>query len=73
MKRVIKAAGVKRIKFHGLRHTSATLMLVAGVPPHVVQRRLGHGKIEMTLSVYSHVLPGMQQDAAARLAVLLHG
>jgi integrase len=71
--RLIKASGVKRIKFHGLRHTCATLMLSAGVPAHVVQRRLGHSKVEMTLNTYSHVLPSMQQDAAGRLAALLHG
>ena len=73
MAKVVKAAGVRRIKFHGLRHTSATLMLSAVVPPHVVQRRLGHSKIEMTLGIYSHVLPGQQADAAERLATLLHG
>jgi len=64
-------AGVKRITPHGLRHTSATLLLAAGVPPHVVQRRLGHKKVEMTLGIYSHVLPSMQQEAAAKLAALL--
>lgn len=56
-----------------LRHTCATLMLAAGVPPNVVQRRLGHSKIEMTLGIYGHALPAMQQDAAARRATLLHG
>jgi integrase len=71
--RLIKRAGVKRIKFHGMRHTVATLMLSAGVPAHVVQRRLGHSKIEMTLGIYAHALPSMQQDAAAKLAALLHG
>jgi integrase len=71
--RLIKAAGVRRIKFHGLRHTVATLMLSAGVPAHVVQRRLGHAKIEMTLGIYAHALPSMQQEAAAKLAALLHG
>ena len=57
---------MKPIKFHGLRHTVATLMLSAGVPPHVVQRRLRHSKIEMTLGVYAHALPVMQCDAAAK-------
>lgn len=66
-------AKVKRITVHGLRHTSATLLLAAGVPPHVVQRRLGHKKVEMTLNQYAHVLPSMQADAASRLATLLHG
>jgi integrase len=45
----------------------------AGVPPQVVQQRLGHKRIEMTLGIYAHVLPSMQQDAAKRLAKLLHG
>lgn len=71
--RLIKAANVRRIKFHGLRHTVATLMLSAGVPAHVVQRRLGHSKVEMTLGIYAHALPSMQQDAATKLATLLHG
>jgi len=48
-------------------------MLSAGVPAHVVQRRLGHSKIEMTLGTYAHALASMQQDAANRLAALLHG
>jgi integrase len=66
-------AGVKRITVHGLRHTCATLLLLAGTPPNVVQRRMGHKKVEMTLNVYSHALPSMQEDAAKRLALLLHG
>jgi integrase len=71
--RLIKAARVRRIKFHGLRHTVARLMLSAGMPAHVVQRRLGRSKVEMTLGIYAHVLPSMQQDAAATLAALIHG
>ena len=51
----------------------ATLMLQAGVPAHVVQERLGHKRIEMTLSTYAHALGSMQQDAANRLGVMLHG
>ena len=66
--KLIQAAGVRRIKFHGMRHTCATLLLQAGVPANVVQRRLGHKRIEMTLGIYGHALPSMQQDAAARLA-----
>lgn len=44
-----------------------------GSPAHVVQRLLGHSKIEMTLGIYAHALPSMQQDAASKLAALLHG
>jgi integrase len=47
-------------------------MLSAGVPPHVVQRRIGHAKTEMTLGIYAHALRTMQQDAAKKLAALLH-
>jgi integrase len=65
--------GVKKITIHGLRHTCATLLLKAGTPPHVVQRRLGHKDISMTLGIYSHVLPTQQADAARNLATLLHG
>ena len=71
--KLLKASGVRRIKFHGMRHTCATLLLQAGVPAHVVQQRLGHKRIEMTLSIYAHALPSMQQDAAARLGAILHG
>jgi integrase len=71
--RLVVAAGVRRITLHGLRHTSATLLLAAGVQPHVVQRRLGHSSIATTLDLYAHVLPAQQQDAASRLAELLYG
>jgi integrase len=71
--RVIKAAGVRTIKFHGLRHTCATLALECGVSAKVVQERLGHQKITTTLDIYAHVLPGMDQDAADRIGGLLHG
>ena len=67
------ASKVKRITPHGLRHTCATLLLSAGVQPHVVQKRLGHTDIGMTLGIYAHVLPSMQADAASKLAALLHG
>lgn len=70
-KRLSAEAGVKSIKFHGLRHTCATLLLQAGVPVHVVSKRLGHKKVEVTLNIYAHVLPAMQEDAAAKLANLL--
>jgi integrase len=55
------------IRFHDLRHTHATLMLKAGVHPKVVSERLGHASIGITLDTYSHVMPGMQEEAAQKL------
>lgn len=71
--RVTKAADVRRIKFHGLRHTCATLLLASGEPVHVVSQRLGHKNPIVTMTIYAHVLPSMQAQAAQRLGALLHG
>jgi integrase len=71
--RLCVVAKVKRITVHGLRHTCATLMMQAGVLVNVVSERLGHADPAMTLRVYAHVLPGMQQDAASRLAAVYYG
>lgn len=59
------------IRFHDLRHTAATLMLANGEHPRIVQERLGHADISMTLGRYSHVTNDMQREAADRLAQLL--
>lgn len=64
----VRRAGLPRIKLHGLRHSHATLMLRAGVHPKVVQERLGHSSIAITLDTYSHAIPAMQEDAASRVA-----
>jgi integrase len=60
-----KAPGLPRIRFHDLRHTHATQLLSVGVHPKIAQERLGHSTVSITLDLYSHVMPGMQQDAAA--------
>jgi len=72
-RKIIRAAGVRPIKFHGLRHTCATLALQAGVSVKVVQERLGHKRIEITMGTYAHALPSMQQDASAKINQILHG
>lgn len=72
-RRVIERARVPRIRFHDLRHTHATQLLRAGVHPKVVQERLGHSTPAFTLAVYSHVLPGMQEEAARTLSARLLG
>jgi len=69
--RAVKAAALPRIRLHDLRHTWATLALRAGVHPKVVQERLGHKKISITMDTYSHVLPDMQEAAAELVAALV--
>lgn len=65
-------AGVKVIRLHDARHTHASLMLKQGVHPKIVQERLGHASIQMTLDTYSHVAPGLQQAAAEGFDKLLN-
>ncbi len=71
--RAVYAAGVKRIRFHDLRHTHASLLLQANVHPKVVQVRLGHSSIMVTLDRYSHVIPNMQDEAAAKFGAVVDG
>ena len=70
-RRLSREAGLPPIRLHDLRHTSATLALSAGVHPKVVQERLGHSGIGITLDTYSHVIQGMQAEAATKVANLL--
>jgi integrase len=65
--RVIKGTALPRVRFHDLRHAHGTAMLASGVHPKVASERLGHSKVGITLDLYSHVLPGMQEDAAAKM------
>lgn len=69
--RRVKAAGLRRIRLHDLRHTAATLMLAGGTNPKVVQERLGHSSVSMTLDLYSHTVPSLQEEAAAKLGALI--
>ena len=64
---LLDLAGCPRIRFHDLRHASATLLLSQGVHPKVAQERLGHSTIAVTMDTYSHVLPDMQRQAASKL------
>lgn len=65
--RIVKAADLEGLRLHDLRHAHATLMLRAGVHPKVVTERLGHASVNITLDTYSHVLPGLQEAAAAAI------
>jgi integrase len=63
--------GIKPIRLHDARHTHASLMLKAGIHPKVVQERLGHASIQITLDTYSHVSPGLQEVAAVQFDKLV--
>lgn len=71
--RLCKTAEVRRISFHGLRHTAATLLLAAGEAVHVVAARLGHSDVGVTLNNYAHALKSHERGAAERIGGLLHG
>lgn len=69
--RMVERLAVRRIRLHDLRHTWASLALQAGVPLKVVSERLGHATSAVTADIYSHVSPGMQMDAAEKVAALI--
>lgn len=71
--RLVRNLQLPNLTIHGLRHTYCTLALAAGVHPRVVQERVGHASVGITLDTYSHVNPAMQADAADRVAALLIG
>lgn len=70
-KRIVSAAGFSGTRFHDLRHAHATLLLKQGVHPKIVSERLGHAGIGITLDIYSHVLPGLQAEAAEQIDVAM--
>ena len=63
--------GLKHLRFHDLRHAHATHLLASGTHPKVASERLGHSKVGITLDLYSHVIPGMQKEAAATVDAAL--
>jgi integrase len=66
-----RAAGLPRIRLHDVRHSYATAALKAGISAKVISERLGHASVAFTLQTYSHVIPGMDKDAAATVADLI--
>jgi integrase len=65
----IRRLPLPQVSFHDLRHSHATHMLASGVHPKIASERLGHSKVGITLDLYSHVLPDMQSEAAAKIDV----
>jgi integrase len=72
-KSILKRAGLPKIRLYDLRHTHATLLLLAGEHPKVVSERLGHASVTITMDTYSHVMPTMQRAAAEKIEKLLAG
>jgi integrase len=69
--RIARKAGLPGTRFHDLRHTFASLMLLAGIHPKIVSEMLGHSSVAFTLDTYSHVIGGLQQAAVKRLDEVL--
>lgn len=69
-KPLFKKSGVSFVRFHDLRHTMASLLLQAGVHPKIVQERLGHSSISITMDTYSHSIPSLQREAADKLQTM---
>ena len=73
MRKLLKASGLPKIRFHDLRHTAASLMLNHGIPVLIVSKRLGHSKPSITLDVYGHIIPSQQEEAAKLMDNLMSG
>lgn len=71
--RITEASGVRPIRFHDMRHTTATLLLLAGEQVHVVSRRLGHATVTQTMNTYAHVLNQQAKQAGRTIGALIHG
>lgn len=72
-KKLLNEAGLPDIRFHDLRHSCASLLLVQGVSPRVVMETLGHSQISLTMNTYSHVMPVLMREAADKMDALLSG
>jgi len=70
--KLVRRTGLKPIRLHDARHTHASLMLKQGIHPKIVQERLGHSSIQITLDTYSHIAPGLQKAAAERFDELVN-
>lgn len=69
--RMVRKANLNGVRFHDLRHTFASLMLLRGAKPKVISEALGHASVAFTMDVYSHIIEGMQSDAMALLDEVL--
>ena len=70
-KAILSGAGLPNIRYHDLRHTAATLLLAQGVDPRTIMDTLGHSQISLTLNTYTHVVPSLKREAAAKMDEVL--
>lgn len=63
----VKKSGLPHIAFHSMRHTHATMLIEKNINVKIISERLGHSKVAITLDIYSHVLPSMQEEVANQL------
>jgi integrase len=71
LQKIVKRAGLGSVRFHDLRHTFASLMLLQGAKPKVMSEALGHASVAFTLDTYSHIIEGMQSEAMDLLDKIL--
>jgi len=70
-KRILKAEGLPKQRFHDLRHACASFLLAQGVQPRVVMECLGHSQIALTMNTYAHVMPKLKEGAAIKMNEIL--
>jgi integrase len=69
--RMLERAGLRRLRFHDMRHACASLLIAQGVHPRIVMETLGHSQIGITMNLYGHVLPDVQRQAATQMDAVL--
>ena len=70
-RKLLKASGLTKIRFHDLRHTAASLMLNHGIPVLIISKRLRHSKPSITIDVYGHIIPSRQEEVAQLMDTLM--
>ena len=71
LQRLLADAGLPRLRFHDLRHGTASLLTAQGIHPRTIMEILGHSTIAVTMNIYAHVAPALQREAASSLDVVL--
>lgn len=66
-KRILKRTGLHQVRFHDIRHTTASLLLSDGASPVYVKEQLGHSSIQMTVDIYGHLIPSSSREFVNRL------